>query len=294
MINPQWLHTFTTLIELGSFTRAGERLGVTQAAVSLHVRHLEEKFGTLFIRRPRQLELTPTGKTLAEYCREIDQVNKRFELRLSETEADCGEITLTSPGSIGLAVYPLLLDLQAAHPGLTVRHRFAPDPEVLEAVVQNRYELGLMTYRPDDVRIAASLFAEEALELVVPAGKDVQVWADLERIGFIDHPDGQAMASRLLSRIFPGNAGIRHIPCHGFINHIGMILEPVARGLGFAVIPQYARQAFARQEAIRVVIHPTTVIDTLWLIHRAEWPLSARAGRAVEFLRQRIGEKHCV
>ncbi len=290
MLNPQWLNTFSTLAELGSFTRAGDRLGLTQAAVSQHIRHLEDHLGALFIRRPRQLELTPTGRTLLDYCREVDQANKRFQLRLSESDADRGDITLTSPGSIGLAVYPLLLDLQATHPELIVRHRFAPDPEVLEAVVQNRYELGLMTYRPDDPRIAASVFAEEALELVVPAGEEVEDWRDLERIGFIDHPDGQAMASRLFSRTFPGNAGIRSLPCRGFINHIGMILEPVARGFGFSVIPQYARLAFPRQVAIHVVTRPTPVIDKLWLIHRAEWPLSARAERAIEFLRQRVGK----
>jgi hypothetical protein len=44
----------------------------------------------------------------------------------------------------------------------------------------------------------------------VPAAQaEVDDWADLERLGFIDHPDGQAMASRLLSRRFPGSPGIQ-------------------------------------------------------------------------------------
>jgi DNA-binding transcriptional LysR family regulator len=288
MLNPHWLTTFSTLSELGSFTRTGDRLGLTQAAVSQHIRHLEDQLGRLFIRRPRQIELTPTGRTLLDYCREVDQASKRLRLRLSESDAERGNITLCSPGSIGLAVYPLLLELQATHPELIIHHRFAPDPEVLETVLQNRYELGLMTYRPDDPRITASVFTEESLELVVPTGEVVRDWSDLERIGFIDHPDGQAMASRLFGRIFPGNSGVRSLPCRGFINHIGMILEPVARGFGFAVIPQYARLAFPKQEAIHVITHLAPVIDKLWLIHRAEWPLSVRAERAIEFLRRHV------
>ena len=58
-----------------------------------------------------------------------------------------------------------------------------------------RYELGLVTLRLDDPRVAAESSASEQLvELVVPAGMDVKNCADLEPPGAIDHPDGQAMA----------------------------------------------------------------------------------------------------
>ena len=70
---------------------------------------------------------------------------------------------------------------------------------------------------------------------------------------------------------------MRNLPCRGFTNQIDLILEPVALGLGFSVLPRYARLAFARPEAIRVIEGEPAVVDTLWLLHRAEWPLSARA-----------------
>ncbi|UTW07626.1 LysR family transcriptional regulator [Pseudomonas benzenivorans] len=277
MLNPQWLRSFATLAEQGSFTRAAERLDLTQAAVSQHVQRLEERLGPLLIRRPRQFELTPAGRALIDYCAEVGAADQRLQQRLSEADAEQGEIGLISPGSIGLALYPQLLALQQAHPGLSIRHRFAPDREVLEAVLDNRFELGLVTLKPDDPRLSVSRFAEEPLELVAPAGEPVRDWADLERLGFIDHPDGQAMAGRLLSRRFPGAPGVRSLPCHGFTNQIGLILEPVARGLGFTVIPRYARLAFSRPEAIQVIDGAPPVVDTLWLLHRAEWPLTARA-----------------
>ncbi|WP_200859715.1 LysR substrate-binding domain-containing protein [Xanthomonas cassavae] len=93
------------------------------------------------------------------------------------------------------------------------------------------------------------------------------------------------MATRLLMRHFPGNPGIRSVPCHGFSNQIALILEPVARGLGFTVIPRHARHAFAQPQAIRVIECGEPVVDTLWLIHRAEWPLSTRAEWVLEQLR---------
>jgi DNA-binding transcriptional LysR family regulator len=287
MLNPQWLRSFANLAELGSFTRCAERLDITQAAVSQHVQRLEERLGPLLIRRPRQLELTPAGHALLAYCAEVAAANQRLQLQLTAGEAEQGEVSLITPGSIGLALYPYLLDLQHAHPGLSFRHRFAPDSEVLAAVLENRFELGLVTLKPEDPRLNVSRFAEEPLELVAPAGASVKGWPDLERLGFIDHPDGLAMAGRLLSRRFPGKPSVRSLPCHGFINQISLILEPVARGLGFSVLPRFARLGFSRPEAIQVVDGAPQVVDTLWLLHRAEWPLSARAQLVLERLRLR-------
>ena len=96
------------------------------------------------------------------------------------------------------------------------------------------------------------------------------------------------MASRLLSRVFPGNRGIRSIPCKGFVNQVGLILEPVARGFGFTVIPRYAREAYLHQEAVRVVALEPQVVDSLWLIYRAEWALSARARFVAEALKKQL------
>jgi DNA-binding transcriptional LysR family regulator len=288
MLNPQWLRSFAAVAELGGFTRAARHLGLTQAAVSQHMQHLEAELGPLLIRRGRQLELMPAGVALLAYCGEIEQAHRRLQLQLSDTTLDSGEVSLITPGSVGLALYPLLLDLQQAHPGLVIRHRFAPDSETREAVLDKRYELGLVTLRPDDPRLAAEPFAEEPLELVVPAGEQVHGWADLERLGFIDHPDGRAMATRLLSRHFPGNPGLSTLPLRGFSNQISLILAPVARGLGFTVIPRHAREAFVDAHAIRVIECATPVVDTLWLVHRSEWPLSSRAAWVLKQIRERL------
>ena len=285
MLNPQWLRTFRTLAEVGNFTRTAEQLDLTQAAVSQHVQRLEAQLGPLLIRRPRQIELTPAGRALLDYCAEVAAADLRLQQSLNDDDATQGEISLITPGSIGLALYPRLLDLQQQHPGLSIRHRFAPDQDVLTAVLDNQFELGLVTLRPDDPRLTVSRFAEEPLELIAPAGAPASTWAELDALGFINHPDGHAMASRLLTRRYPGAPGIRSLRCTGFTNQIALILEPVARGLGFTVLPRYARQAFARQDAIQVVEGEPAVMDTLWLIHRAEWGLTARGRWVVGVLR---------
>lgn len=290
MLSPSWLQTFAAIVDLGSFTRAAEQLDLTQAAVSQHVQRLEERLGLLMVRRTRQIQLTPAGVALLNYWEEIQLAQRRLDDRLADRNGRHGEVTLITPGSIGLTLHPVLLALQKANRGLAVRHRFAPDSEVLDAVLNVRYELGLLTLKPDDPRIAVKKFAIEPLELVVPADATVNCWSDLKQLGFIDHPDGYAMATRLLTRRYPGSPGIRDIAHRGYSNQISLILESVSHGLGFTVIPHHARRMFPQQEAIRVVEGAETVFDTLWLIHRAEWPISTRASFLVEHLMEAVND----
>jgi DNA-binding transcriptional LysR family regulator len=285
MLNAQQVTTFAQVAKLGSFTRAAESLDLTQAAVSQQVQQIERELGPLLLRKGRRLELTPAGLALEAYAREMSDTEQRLRQTLTRDDATRGAVKLVSPGSIGLAVYPLLLDLQGMHPGLSIQHRFAPTHDVFEGVLAARDELGLSVVKPDEPRLLAERLTEESLELVLPANAKVDDWSDLMALGFIDHPDGQDMASRLLPRMYPGCPSTRTLPVRGFTNQVGLILEPVARGFGFTVIPHHARAAFTPQTAIRVVKGNVSVQDTLWLVHRAEWPMSGPAATAVQWLK---------
>lgn len=290
MLNAQHVITFARVAALGSFTRAAESLDLTQAAVSQQIQQIERDLGPLLLRKGRRLELTPAGVALEAYARETADAEQRLRQTLTRADATRGEVRLVSPGSIGLAVYRHLLDLQAVHRGLNIRHRFAPTQDVFDSVLAARDELGLSVVKPDDPRLRAERLTEEPLELVVPAAATVSDWSDLMALGFIDHPDGQAMAGRLLPRMYPGCPSVRTLPIHGFTNQVSLILEPVARGFGFTVIPHHARMAFKPQDQIRVIVGRPMVKDSVWLVHRAEWPMSGPATTAVQWLKLRLSE----
>ncbi len=283
MINPLWMRSFVAISEHGSFTRAADSLNLTQAAVSQHLQRLEGELGQLLIRRPRNIELTPAGHILLAFAKEIDIASTRLRSRLANNDQHCGEISISTPGSIGLALYPRLLALQVEYPGLSIRYRAAPTSDIVAAVLDNRFELGLVTRLPEDGRITARPFTREKLCLILPANVQGESWPALMQLGFIDHPDGKEMATRLLSRRYPGERFDR-LPTRGFTNQIGMILEPVALGLGFTVLPRFAVEAYSNQQRLRIAEGKPDVIDNLWLIHRAEWPISAPAAWAMDFL----------
>ncbi|PJG58943.1 substrate-binding domain-containing protein, partial [Aeromonas cavernicola] len=158
-------------------------------------------------------------------------------------------------------------------------------PEIVQAVLSGRCDLGLVDQPPDHPSLTAEPFAREPLCLVLPNDGAEPSWQQLCRLGFIDHPDGHSMALRLLGRRYPGQR-FAEIPARGFTNQIGLILAPVARGLGFTVLPRFAVTAFAQQAQIRVIQGQPEVIDTLWLIYRAEWPLPARYLRLISALKE--------
>ncbi len=287
LINPLWLRSLLAVVASGSFTRAAEALDLTQAAVSQHIRQLEDGYGRLLLRERRQIELTPQGRLLFEYAQEVAAATARLRARLADDDPTQGVVSLATPGSIGLALYPCLLDLQVCHPGLQVSHRFAPSAQIAAMLLDGQIEFGLTTRPPEDGRLQVREFVEEALRLVLPAGHPKSDWEALMRLGMIGHPDGADMAARLFGRCYPGQR-VSTLPERGFVNQIGLILEPVARGLGFTVLPQFAVSAFGRPSELYVVEQDPPVVDTLWLVTRREWPLSAAASHALEAMRAHL------
>lgn len=88
------LRSFVAVAEAGGFTAAGERLGRTQAAISIRIKKLEEMLGRrVFERTSRSLHLTRDGEMLLGYARRLLELNDEAVRRFTEPEAS-GEIRL--------------------------------------------------------------------------------------------------------------------------------------------------------------------------------------------------------
>lgn len=82
------LRTFVTIVDLGSFTKAGDMLGRTQPAISLQIRRLEEAVGRrVFDTSGRSCKLTPDGETLVRFARQLLCLNDEAVARLQRRPA---------------------------------------------------------------------------------------------------------------------------------------------------------------------------------------------------------------
>tara|TARA_R110002167_G_scaffold45324_3_gene136268 strand:- start:67479 stop:68378 length:900 start_codon:yes stop_codon:yes gene_type:complete len=252
MINPVWLRSFCTLAEVGHFTRTAQRLHMTQSGVSQHVRKLEELVGkALLVRQGKQFTLTEAGERLYVEAREIINSLSNLEQRVLEDPPYEGIVRVMSPGSIGSRLYPRLLDLQQQHPKLIIDYRFAPNADVEKSIAEHRADTGFMTIPSTLDDVSCKPVAEEPLFLLTPVDVEDPSWEILQQLGFIDHPDGAHHAGLLLRPNYPEFQHKRQFKQAGFSNQIGLILEPVSRGLGFTVLPAFAVEAFQKPRLIR-------------------------------------------
>jgi len=118
------IRIFHDVAEAGSFTRAGEALGLSQSAVSRQISSLEENLNaTLFHRHARGLLLTEQGEILFRTAHEV--VGKlAFAVALLKEGKDSpkGELTVTVPVGIGSSwLAPLIKDFTKIHPHIRVQ-----------------------------------------------------------------------------------------------------------------------------------------------------------------------------
>lgn len=286
MINPVWLRSFCTLVEVGHFTRTAERLHMTQSGVSQHVSKLEQHLQqSLLIRNGKQFTLTDAGTRLYHEAGAIVQSLSNLEQRIGADPAFEGVVRVMSPGSVGLKLYPHLLALQKQHPRLVIDYRFAPNSDVERAIAEYRVDVGLMTSPSSLDEVGFKPVGEEPLLLVTPVNITEPSWEQLMQLGFIDHPDGAHHAGLLLGANYPEFHHSNQFPPAGFSNQISLILEPVSLGLGFTVLPTHAVEAFERRALVRTHRLTRPASETLFLGFRRNQPLANRVNTVVAAMR---------
>lgn len=292
MINPQWLRTYSVLVETGHFTRTAERLHMTQSGVSQHVRKLELQIGLPLLKREgKRFTLTTAGERLLNEARPLLESLSKLESRVREDPPFEGLVKIMSPGSVGLKLYPHLLGLQELHPQLIIDYRFAPNVDVGNAVALSKVDVGLMTTKSSHPDVQSTEIAQEPLVLITPATCVTTDWESLIRLGFINHPDGSHHAKLLLEANYPEFQSSQQFATKGFSNQVGLILEPVSMGFGFTVLPKYAVDAFHTPG--KIAVHPLTtpVSEKLYLCSRYNRSLPRRMDVVVTEIQRCLSTK---
>jgi DNA-binding transcriptional LysR family regulator len=166
------LAAFCAVVDRRSFSQAAERLGVTQPAVSLQVRGLEERLGQkLLDRSGRRVEPTEAGRRLYRSAQRMLQL----EAQLLEDVAALDEGTLTGTFSLGASTGPgahlvplLLCEFQRAHPDLRVALSIADTHAVIERVAERGLELGIVGARSRHRALVFEPLARDEIVLAVP------------------------------------------------------------------------------------------------------------------------------
>ncbi|MBQ3879647.1 MAG: LysR family transcriptional regulator [Oscillospiraceae bacterium] len=116
------LDTLLTVYELGSFTRAAEKLSLTQPAVSHQIGQIEDALGVkIFHRRKGELKLTPEGEIAVRYARRIKALYARMLQRISDEREMLRRLTvgITHTAESGL-IAEVLAKYASENPGVSI------------------------------------------------------------------------------------------------------------------------------------------------------------------------------
>lgn len=145
-LDPDLLRSFVLVAEGGSATRAAERVGRTQSAVSMQMRRLEETLGQPLLRRgPRGLAPTERGLWLLERARAVlalqDEIVAAFR-----APPVAGQVRLGSPDDYALQWLPgILARFAATHPAVEVDVVCMSSDELVRRLREGRLDLALVT-----------------------------------------------------------------------------------------------------------------------------------------------------
>lgn len=147
-LNLDQLLTFATVVEHAGFTEAAARLGLTQPAVSMQIRNLEERFGVRLIERVGKRALpTAAGRDLLPFVRRLrDEADAAVAHMMSHRAGDVGRVRIgTGATACIYRLPPLLAALRADHPGLEIIVVTGNTPDILDAVEAGTLDLALVT-----------------------------------------------------------------------------------------------------------------------------------------------------
>jgi DNA-binding transcriptional LysR family regulator len=173
LMDTRQLAAFCAVVERKSFSQAAERLGVTQPAVSLQIRSLEQRLGRqLLDRSGRRVEPTEAGRRLYASAQRLLALEENLleELDADDVGAVTGTLELGASTGPGGTVVPLLLcEFQELHPDVRVRLMVSDTQTVVDRVSDRSLELGIVGAGRRHRGVAFEPFFRDEVVLAVSA-----------------------------------------------------------------------------------------------------------------------------
>ena|ERR671924_128049 len=174
LMDTRQLAAFCAVVERKSFSQAAERLGVTQPAVSMQIRSLEERVGLqLLDRSGRRVEPTEAGLRLYRGAQKLLALEEQLLVDVAgEDDGELrGELAIGAATGPGATVVPVLLcQFQRENPGVRVELTISDTQHVIEAVARRELELGVVGATPRHRSVAYEPFFKDEVVLVCPPG----------------------------------------------------------------------------------------------------------------------------
>ncbi|RXJ13777.1 LysR family transcriptional regulator [Lelliottia nimipressuralis] len=285
------LATFRLVIQRGSFSAAADILGLSQPAVSLQVRQLEQFLRTRLVERTgRGIKATAAGLALLEHGNRIEQVVEEAIRSVSEFSHEIsGTITLGTGATACIHLLPpLLQQLREEHPLLRVGVTTGNTLDVVRAVEENRLDIGLVTLPASGRALEVMPILDEEFVLIISQAQDEEIAQFTPQI---------LHALPLIA--FESGSGTRDLIDGWFkacdlevcpvmqLGSIEAIKRMVRAGLGYSIVSRMAVENVVDREGLSVRSLNPILHRQLGIVMRQDKILSKGISEVIRLLREK-------
>ncbi|MDR5906903.1 LysR family transcriptional regulator [Franzmannia qiaohouensis] len=286
------LQTFIAVAEVGTFAAAGERIGLTQAAVSAQMKRLEAALGVaLFERHGRSARLTARGRHTLLQAQEL----VKLYASLGADDAGPAAAALVSIGAIASVQRGLLPGVLARFhrhfPGCRTRVMPGLSMQLVDLVDAGELDMAVSIRPPFSLQsdLRWTTLAREPFRLLVPAGQAGSDWREcLSDRPFVRY-DRASFGGRQVERFLrERRLGVREV-CE--VDELEAIVELVANRVGVALVPETAALRHWPAGVRAIDLGADTFHRDIGLVQRATGQISEPAWALAELIEQAVSAK---
>lgn len=289
------LQSFVEVVKYQSFTKAAERLFVSQPTISAHISQLEEELNKrLILRTTKSIELTPKGKEVYDYAVRILGMRDRLLESCSSKQQKLIHIgASTIPSAY---VLPELLPEYGRLHGDTYFSIHQSDSQgIVDGLKEGLFDIGMVGMFVEDEEISCFPFCEDHMLLITPVNEHfLQIkrennWdiRSLLKEPVIMRESGSG--SKKTADLFLERMGIRDddIQIIARINDQEAIKNMVAGGLGVSIISEMAAKNFlAEKRILDFPLEGDTSSRQLYIIYKKDYLLADHVQSFLKFIKK--------
>jgi DNA-binding transcriptional LysR family regulator len=248
-IDNRLFRAFMAAAETENFTLAAKKAFMTQSGISQHVARLEKQVGIpLFKRIAKHVILTDSGKRLKKYIEAHCSETEVFLEELRESyHGVSGGVSCAMPWScLSLPQFFLLLEKISLHPQINLEITLALDPDVVERVLKDRIDFGLVTEISRHPNLRYDQFYQEELVLVARSPQSLSGLNEnsVQELPIVVYPGVAVYFNRWLKHLYSNYPGLSFsvLQVSGEINSLDGAVQMVQAGLGVSLFPRHSIQ----------------------------------------------------
>ena len=287
------LNVFLVVVEEKSFTRAAEKLGRTQPAITQAIQRLETELGeTLIDRSGRELSLTDAGRVVFEAARRQENLQRELIAQLGELRNKAaGRLVIGANESMILYLLPHLIRYRQAYPKVKLVVQRSRSSEVPDLLLAGDVDFGVVSYITGDERCQSQVLYVDHLSFVVApdhrlAEKELLTIKDLETETFVAHNVASPYRDAVM-RAFQQQKTYLNMDIE--MPTVESIRRMVQSGLGVAFLPRVCVDQDLRTGILKEIpVEELQLERKIYLLSVNKRPLSHAAEAFQELMKKEL------